>query len=93
MQVARASSFSCSRLDTDDQLERRLKGQIEGIGTRPRLFAKGMTGETLIDETWPAAEVGLCRRRSTSSSTSCAGKSVEPCRRPLATALCTGALI
>ena len=40
-----------------DQLERRLKGQIEGIGVQPRLFAKGTAGEILIDETWPAAEV------------------------------------
>jgi acetate kinase len=42
----------------DDQLERRFKGQIEGIGSQPRLLAKGTTGETLVDETWPAAEVG-----------------------------------
>ena len=58
MQVARASSFSCSGLDSDDQLERRLKGQIEGIGASPRLFAERHDGETLIDKTWPAAEVG-----------------------------------
>lgn len=40
-----------------DQLERRLKGQFEGIGVQPRLFARDTTGEILIDETWPAAEV------------------------------------
>ena len=34
-----------------------MKGQIEGIGTRPRLLAKDAKGETLIDETWPAADV------------------------------------
>jgi acetate kinase len=35
-----------------DQLERRLKGQIEGIGVQPRLFAKGTAREILIDESW-----------------------------------------
>jgi acetate kinase len=40
-----------------DGLERRMRGQVEGIGTRPRLMAKGMKGETLADETWPAREV------------------------------------
>jgi acetate kinase len=38
-------------------LERRMRGQVEGIGTRPRLMAKGIKGETLVDETWPAREV------------------------------------
>jgi acetate kinase len=41
-----------------DQLQRRLKGQIEGIGAHPHLIAKGPKGEILIDKTWPAAEVG-----------------------------------
>src|SRR6476620_4690178 len=41
-----------------DQLERRMKGQVDGIGTRPHLVAKDVKGETLIDETWPAGEVG-----------------------------------
>lgn len=38
-------------------LERRLKGQVEGIGTHPHLIAKDPHGAVLIDETWPAAEV------------------------------------
>ena len=41
-----------------DRLERRMKGQVDGIGTRPRLVAKDVKGETLADETWPAGEVG-----------------------------------
>jgi acetate kinase len=41
-----------------DQLERRMKGQIDGIGTRPRFTAKGIGEEDLVDETWSAAEVG-----------------------------------
>ena len=40
-----------------DLLERRMKGQIESIGTRPRLVAKDIKGETLIDEARPAADV------------------------------------
>jgi acetate kinase len=40
-----------------DRLQRLLKGQIEGIGVHPRLFAKGVKGETLIDQTWPGADV------------------------------------
>ncbi len=39
-----------------DQLKRRLRGQIEGVGTRPRLAAN-VEGEALVEETWPKAEV------------------------------------
>jgi acetate kinase len=40
-----------------DGLERRMKGQIEGIGTRPRLLAKDVEGCTLIDASHPAVDV------------------------------------
>ena len=40
-----------------DRLERRLKGQIEGIGTHPQMKAKDTTGAVLVDETWSAADV------------------------------------
>jgi acetate kinase len=40
-----------------DQLQRLLKGQIEGIGVHPRLVAKGTEGEPPIEEAWPAQEV------------------------------------
>jgi acetate kinase len=40
-----------------DQLERRLKGQIEGVGVKPHLIARGVKGENLIDDTWPSSEV------------------------------------
>jgi acetate kinase len=42
---------------TEECLERRMRGQIEGIGARPRLIAKGVNGQVLVDETWPPAEV------------------------------------
>jgi acetate kinase len=40
-----------------DQLERRLRGQMAGVATRPRLVATNEIGETLLDRTWPAADV------------------------------------
>jgi acetate kinase len=49
--------FQLFSIAAGDQLQRRLKGQIEGIGVHPRLFAKGVEGETLIDKTWPGADV------------------------------------
>jgi len=38
--------------------QRRLKGQIDGIGTQPHFRASNATGERLAEETWPATEVG-----------------------------------
>lgn len=40
-----------------DRLERRMKGQIDGIGTRPRLLAKDAAGRALIDVSHSAADV------------------------------------
>jgi acetate kinase len=40
-----------------DRLERRMRGLIEGIGTRPRFAAKSASGRSLMDETWTAVEV------------------------------------
>src|SRR5215468_3825357 len=48
--------FQLFEVDADDQLQRRLKGQIEGIGVKPRLAAKDAKGEILVDKIWPAAE-------------------------------------
>jgi acetate kinase len=41
-----------------DGVELRTKGQIDGIGTRPRLQAKNAEGRTLVDHHWSANEVG-----------------------------------
>jgi acetate kinase len=49
--------FQLFAVDDDDRLVRRLKGQIDGIGTHPRLRAKGKDGEILIDDAWPASAV------------------------------------
>jgi acetate kinase len=40
-----------------DRLERRLKGQFEGVGVKPHLIARGIKGDTLVDQTWTSAEV------------------------------------
>jgi acetate kinase len=50
--------FQLFSVCTGDRLQRLLKGQIEGIGVHPRLAAKNAKGELLIDETWPAEDVG-----------------------------------
>ncbi len=39
-------------------LERQIKGQIGGIGTFPRLQAKGADGAVLVDRNYPADKVG-----------------------------------
>jgi acetate kinase len=49
--------FQLFAVSGQERLERSIKGQIEGIGTRPRFTAKGVGGEELADVTWPAAEV------------------------------------
>lgn len=49
--------FQLFSVAAHERLERLFKGQIEGIGTSPRLLAKNVEGEVLVDETWPAEEV------------------------------------
>ena len=49
--------FQLFALSGPNRLERRIKGQVEGIGARPRLLAKGSGDGSLVDETWPAAQV------------------------------------
>jgi acetate kinase len=49
--------FQLFSVASGGRLERLLKGQIEGVGVKPHLIAKGVGGEILIDETWPSAEV------------------------------------
>jgi acetate kinase len=49
--------FQLFAVDAGEQLERHMKGQIDGIGSRPRLAAKDRDGRSLIDRTWPASDV------------------------------------
>ena len=48
--------FQLFEVGTHDRLQRKLRGQIEGIGTRPRLTAN-IEGIAPVDETWPADQV------------------------------------
>ncbi len=57
MPARRASSSRCSRPSGTNDLERLVKGQIDGIGTRPRLRAAGPDGATLIDQAYAPNEV------------------------------------
>ena len=49
----------------NDQLERRIKGQVEGIGGQPRLLATGSDGKPLSKATWSAGELPATARSST----------------------------
>jgi acetate kinase len=49
--------FQLFTISSADKLERRLKGQIEGIGVRPRLVATEWD-KSQVEEKWQAAEVG-----------------------------------
>lgn len=49
--------FQLFAVTSSDCLERRFKGQIEGIGTRPRLIAISPNRQIIADEIWPAADV------------------------------------
>jgi acetate kinase len=50
--------FQLFAVSARNRHERRMKGLIDGIGVRPRFRATGTRGEDLVDEEWPAAEVG-----------------------------------
>jgi acetate kinase len=49
--------FQLFALNGPSGLERRLKGQIEGIGVKPHLIAKDANGAVLKDATWPGPDV------------------------------------
>jgi acetate kinase len=49
--------FQLFGIEQGDRLVRRLKGQIEGIGTRPRLLVKNADGECEADTSWRPDEV------------------------------------
>lgn len=50
--------FSAFALGDGKGLTLRLKGQIDGIGVRPRLAARDATGTALVDRTYERDEVG-----------------------------------
>jgi len=50
--------FQVFAVEGGGQLGRRIKGQIDGIGSRPRLRAANATGEKLADQVFPVENVG-----------------------------------
>ncbi len=49
--------FSVYSVGGASDLSLSLKGQVDGIGTRPRLRAQDAGGRPLVDQTFPAAEI------------------------------------
>jgi len=49
--------FQLFGIPAHDRLELLVKGQVDGIGTRPRLLARNSEGGTLIDAPHAPAEV------------------------------------
>jgi acetate kinase len=49
--------FQAFALDSDGRLRREIKGQMDGIGSRPRLRASGATGDKVADRVYPIESV------------------------------------
>jgi len=49
--------FQIFTVEGDGGLRRQIKGQMDGIGSRPRLRANGSTGEPLADRAYPIEAV------------------------------------
>jgi acetate kinase len=49
--------FQVFAADSEGRLSRQIKGQMDGIGTRPRLRASGSAGEKLADRAYPIESV------------------------------------
>jgi acetate kinase len=49
--------FQVFEIGSGDRLDRRLKGQIDGIGTRPHILVKDSDGACVADVWWPVDEV------------------------------------
>jgi acetate kinase len=50
--------FQVFAVDGDGQLRRQIGGQMDGIGSRPRLHATGSSGEKLAERAYPIEAVG-----------------------------------
>jgi len=49
--------FQIFSVDGDGKLQRQIKGQMDGIGSRPRLRASGANGDSLADRAYPIESV------------------------------------
>jgi acetate kinase len=49
--------FQVFAVEGDGSLRRQIKGQMDGIGSRPKLRASGSTGDSLVERTFPVETV------------------------------------
>lgn len=49
--------FQVFAVDSEGRLSRQIKGQVDGIGSRPRLRATGVSGDKLADRAYPIENV------------------------------------
>jgi acetate kinase len=49
--------FQVFAVESSGELARKIKGQMDGIGSRPRLRASGLDGSALIDRTYEGREI------------------------------------
>jgi acetate kinase len=61
--------FQVFAVDGDGGLVRQLKGQVDGIGTRPRLHASGAHGDTVADRAYPLENIPDVPTAMTAAST------------------------
>ncbi len=57
--------FKLYRLEADDELAPMLAGKLDGIGTQPRLTARDVNGEILVDRTFDRAEIASAQAAQT----------------------------
>ena len=82
--------FELFAVDGSVKLTRKIKGQIDGIGTRPRLRARGADSTSLVDREYDAATYPSYRRRCTRPVHGC-GKSSAHRQARSATVSCMAA--
>ena len=55
--------FQVFSVEGEGKLRRQIKGQMDGIGSRPRLRASGPTGDPMADRAYPIEAVAGCAGR------------------------------
>ncbi len=79
--VANAGSssvkFQIFAIGGDYKIDRQIKGQMDGIGTKPRLRAKDAAGNTLAERAYPLKEYKMSQLRSRSQADGCATSCVS----------------
>ena len=76
--------FQVFAVDGEGRLRREIKGQVDGIGSRPRLRATAAAGDTMADRAYPIESVPDVPAALMLASTLAAGRTSvkSACRRP-----------